>query len=141
MIIRRLSEDDYELFLPLIQDFRNTHFSKEQYATTLSEIHKSSTIWVVEYEGKLVATATIQYESKFIYNLAVLAHVEDVCVLSKYRKQGFGKLIVQHCVQDARQRGAYKITLDCAANNVPFYQACGFEVRGTQMTILLKEPQ
>lgn len=140
MIIRELQTNDYQQYVLLINDFRTTQFTKEAFQSTLEEIKKSSKIWVIEEDNKIIATATIIYERKFIFNICKLAHIEDVCVFHKYRKAGYGKKIVQHCIKDAKHENAYKITLDCNKENIPFYIACGFETRGTQMTILLKEP-
>jgi glucosamine-phosphate N-acetyltransferase len=139
-MIRKLEATDYSKYLLLINDFRPTDFSEEQFITTLNEINNSSVIYVLESEEQFLATATIQYETKFIFNISKLAHIEDVCVKKEYRTQGLGKQILQHCIEAAKSAGAYKITLDCADHNIPFYLKCGFEKRGTQMTILLKEP-
>jgi glucosamine-phosphate N-acetyltransferase len=140
MILRGLQQSDYVQYLALINEFRPTSFTESQFQQVLPQIQQSSKIWVLEHEGELIATATVQYETKFIFNICKMAHVEDVCVKESFRKHGLGKKIIHHCVEDARSEGAYKITLDCADNTIPFYRACGFETRGTQMTILLKDP-
>ena len=140
MNIRELQLNDYEQYLELIREFRPTFFTKEQFEYILQASSTYSKIFVLEDNNKLIATATIIYETKFIFNISKLAHIEDVCVHSNYRKAGYGKKIVQHCIENAKKEGAYKITLDCNSENIPFYTACGFEKRGTQMTILLKEP-
>lgn len=140
MIIRKLTANDQDAFLELINDFRPTHFTENQFCKMLEVISHTSDIYVIEHENKLIATATLIFEHKFIFNLCTLAHVEDVCVKKEIRGSGLGMKIVQHCVEVAKDRGAYKITLDCASSNIPFYEKCGFETRGTQMTILLKEP-
>ena len=69
-----------------------------------------------------------------------LAHIEDVCVKKEYRSKGLGKLIIDFCINEAMNQNAYKVSLDCADSNIGFYKKCGFERRGNQMTILLKEP-
>ena len=135
--IRTLTPDDYTQFLALICDFRETTFTETEFVNTLEEIKKSSDIFVLEQEGKLIATGTVIYEHKFIFNLATLAHIEDVCVKKEFRRMGYGKLIVRHLVAQAKQRGCYKITLDCNNSNVDFYKSCDFEVRGNQMSQLL----
>ena len=135
-MIRTLTVADYENFLPLINDFRATTFTEEQFASSLATIQRSSTIWVIEEDGALLATGTIQYETKFIFNICKLAHIEDVCVKKEVRAKGLGKQLVTHLIGEAKAQGAYKITLDCAAENIGFYERCGFEKRGQQMTIL-----
>ena len=138
MNIRTLSYDDYDAFLPLINNFRPTTFSRTEYNTTLSKILKSGQIWVVEDTDRtLIATATIIYESKFLWNTCVYAHIEDVCVHTDKRRCGIGKLLVQHLLREAKLHNCYKVTLDCSRENVAFYTACGLSPRGTQMSELI----
>jgi glucosamine-phosphate N-acetyltransferase len=137
LTIRKLTSSDYEPFLHLIQDFRDTTFTENQFKDILSAIQCTSDILVLELSGSLIATGTVFYEQKFIFNCAKLAHIEDVCVKKEYRRMGYGKQIVDSLIQSAKQKGCYKITLDCATANVDFYTASGFEVRGHQMSQLL----
>jgi ribosomal protein S18 acetylase RimI-like enzyme len=137
MLVRALIDTDYAQFLELIRDFRDTTFTEDEFKETLRNINATSDILVLEISGILVATGTVFYEQKFIFNRAVLAHVEDVCVKKEYRRQGYGTLIIQSLLERARTNRCYKITLDCASSNVDFYTACGFEVRGHQMSQLL----
>jgi glucosamine-phosphate N-acetyltransferase len=138
--IRKLIESDYNQYLSLINDFRPTFFSEEKYLSTLKEINKSSTILVLVKNDMILATVTIIYENKFIYNITKLAHIEDVCVKKEYRGLGYGKLIVYSAIEHAIQNGAYKVTLVCSEENINFYKKCGFEERGRQMSFLLKDP-
>ncbi len=130
---------DYVAFKELIKQFRDTEYNEQEFYQTLSEINKSSTIIIVENSEtkKMIATATIIFEHKFIFNRAIYAHIEDVCVDETVRGQGWGKRIMEHCVLKAKERDCYKITLDCADNNVGFYLKCGLEKRGNQMCNLL----
>ena len=138
-IYRPLTTDDYPAFLTLITHFRPTTFTKEQFCEALSRISLSSEIYVVEQEGALVATGTILYETKYIFNICTLAHVEDVCVAEAYRGKGLGKWLVCRLVVTAKERGCYKVTLDCADSNVAFYTKCNFEKRGNQMTVFFPQ--
>jgi glucosamine-phosphate N-acetyltransferase len=136
---RKLTEEDYDSFYELIRDFRETTFSKEQFCTLLAKIQLSSDIYVIEHNHQLIATGTICYEYKFIFNTCCLAHIEDVCVKKEYRGQGYGKQIVQTLIQVAKEKGCYKVTLDCSDANIAFYEKCQFEKRGNQMSMLLTE--
>lgn len=134
LVPRPLRSTDYKAYLPLVQEFRPTEFSQEQFETTLSEISKSGDVWVVEGEdGALIATATVLYEHKFIYNTCRVAHVEDVCVSAAYRNTGIGKQLLAHLVDEARKKQCYKISLDCANSVMGFYTSCGFYRDGNQM--------
>jgi glucosamine-phosphate N-acetyltransferase len=136
-IVRELSISDYEQYLPLINEFRQTHFTRDEFISILPTIQSYSTIYVIELDNELIATGTIIYEKKFIFNGCILAHIEDVCVKKQYRGNGFGKTIVNTLIQDAKKHKCYKITLDCSHENKDFYSKIGFETRGLQMSQLL----
>lgn len=134
-MFRLLSLDDYQEYQSLINEFRPTSFTFEQFTEILGTIQRSGNIWVYEEDGKLLATATVIYEHKFIMNTCLYAHVEDVCVRSSHRRKGIGQRLMRHIMDVSRY--CYKITLDCADSNVAFYQSCGLERRGNQMCQLL----
>jgi N-acetylglutamate synthase-like GNAT family acetyltransferase len=135
IIIRKLNENDYENFKILINDFRITYFTKDEFINRLNIINKSSEIWVIEYNKELISCGTIIYEYKLIRNLCKLAHIEDICVLKKYRNKGIGKILIDYLVNIAQNNNCYKITLYCEDNLEKFYSKSGFEKKGIQMAI------
>jgi|LauGreDrversion4_2_1035121.scaffolds.fasta_scaffold175106_2 glucosamine-phosphate N-acetyltransferase len=136
MYIRQLTASDYISYKRLINDFRETYFTEEQFVHFINQLHPFNEIWVIEKDGELVATGTIIFEQKLIHNMAILSHIEDICVIKELRSHGFGKQIVEHLIGRSRERGAYKVTLDCNETNEPFYIKCGLERRGVQMSQL-----
>lgn len=134
--LRKLSENDFVQFSPLINEFRYTVFNETDFKNTLSYISNYAEIWVAEYKDELIGTATVIFEKKFIYNLCTLAHIEDVCVKHHYRRMGVGKKLIQKLIERAKENKCYKITLDCSDENMNFYKACGFSKRGNQMSEL-----
>ena len=136
MSFRKLTLMDYHNYLNLINEFRQTQFSEAQFVTILNELEKSSSIWIYEENGVFMATGTIIYEHKFIFNTCVYAHIEDVCVRDSYRRKGLGKRLIQHLVNNSRH--CYKITMDCSDENIKFYESCGMEKRGNQMGQLIQ---
>lgn len=137
MIIRRLNKNDYERFLFLINQFRETNFTEKDFIFTLDKIEKNSEIWIIEIEKIIVASATIIFEHKFIFDISCLAHIEDVIVDINYRRKGYGKILINYLTEIAKNNNCYKITLDCNDTNINFYNACDFEKRGNQMCLLL----
>ena len=132
-IIRKLNVSDYEKYLNLINQFRSTIFTLEEYKETLSKIEKNSTIWVIDDNNELIGTTTIIYEYKFIRNIVKLAHIEDVCIDKNYRNKGIGKLLINFVVNEANKENCYKIILDCDENLENFYKKSGLEKKGIQM--------
>ena len=132
-----LSSTDYEEMLALMNEYReNSPFSREQFQEFLTSQPSTIEIWVAKVNGKIVSTAKIMYEKKLIFNMATLAHIEDVCTFKKHQRKGYGKAIVQHLLEEAKRKGCYKATLCCNEANSLFYKSCGFEVRGLQMSQL-----
>ena len=134
-MIRKLtdSETDYKKYLNLIDQFRSTIFTLEEYKYTLNKINNNSTIWVVDYNNKLIGTATIIYEYKFIRNIVKLAHIEDVCIDQNHRNKGIGNLLINFIVNEANKENCYKIILDCDEKLENFYKKSGLEKNGIQM--------
>lgn len=133
--IRKLNCHDYMGFHKLINFFRPTSFSYENFMRILVKVSDNGGIWVAtDEDGRLIGTATILYEEKFIHNCAVLAHIEDVCVDPELRGKGIGKKLIRHLIEEARAVGAYKVVLDCSDENLGFYTACGLERSGNMMT-------
>ena len=132
-IIRKLNVSDYEKYLNLINQFRSTIFTLEEYKETLSKIEKNSTIWVIDDNNELIGTTTIIYEYKFIRNIVKLAHIEYVCIDKNHRNKGIGNLLINFVVNEANKENCYKIILDCDENLENFYKKSGLEKKGIQM--------
>lgn len=137
--IRKLLETDYEKYKVLINGFRQTDFTFTEYIKTLNHIQHNSDIWVIvnENENELIGTGTILYETKFIHDIAIYAHIEDIYVQEKYRKHGMGKLLVEHLVNEAKQHKCHKVILDCNESLESFYTKNHFRKNGSQMVIYL----
>jgi glucosamine-phosphate N-acetyltransferase len=135
---RTISVNDYEKFHKLINDFRETKFSIEQFQDILNKSSNTDTL-VLEINNELVATGKVLYEYKFIFNTCCLAHIEDVCVKKEYRNKGLGKYMINELVKIATTKKCYKIVLDCSDDNRSFYEKCKFERRGNQMSLLLSQ--
>jgi GNAT superfamily N-acetyltransferase len=138
-IIRKLNHNDYIKYKNLINDFRETEFSLEQFIHILSLLNQNnlSDIWIMELNNEIICSATIIYEYKFIHNISMLAHIEDVCTLKKYRGKGYGKIIIDHLIEESRKNNCYKITLYCNKELEKFYNKSNFENKGIQMAIYL----
>jgi glucosamine-phosphate N-acetyltransferase len=136
-IIRLLNKNDYDKYYILINNFQETSFSKEDFCIMLDRIEKNIEIWVIEYNNELVATGTILYEYKFIHNISLYAHIEDICVSSSFRGGGYGLILMDYLVKRSREQECYKIILDCKENLEYFYNKSGFKKNGLQMVIYL----
>jgi GDP-L-fucose synthase len=138
-MFRQIKPDDYDNFLKLIMSFRPTYFTKEDFTSYISRMPQGKEIVVMEVDSKLVATVTVIYEEKLIFNISTTVHIEDVCVLPDERKKGYGSMILQKVMERARKKGCRKLTLSAADDVSPFYTVNGFEQRGSTYSFLLKD--
>jgi glucosamine-phosphate N-acetyltransferase len=138
-IIRQLKKDDYLEYIKLINKFRpiGIDITIEKYEEIFNEIFKNSIIFVIEYNNKLIATAKLIIEQKFIHKLAKYGYVEDVIVDENYRKQNMGKNIIKYIVDYCKTNKFFKITLSCNKSLINFYEKNNFEVYDIHMSQLL----
>ena len=133
-IFRTLQESDYEKYLSLINEFRKTIYNKEQFIYFLNN-NKNIHIIVIEKNNELIASGTILYETKLIHDISLYAHIEDIIVSSKYRKNGYGAILLQELIEICKGNNCYKILLDCQDELIKFYEKVGFKKNGFQMVI------
>ena len=137
-MIRELNINDYSMFLELINKFRTTYFTKEQFINLLkSQKIKDNIIYIYEIDGKIIGTVKLMIETKFIFNISYVAHIEDIFIDENYRNLNIGKKLVKHCINIAKNKNCYKIICVCLDNVKKFYLKCDFELRGNFMSQLL----
>ncbi|KAK9294457.1 hypothetical protein QLX08_010919 [Tetragonisca angustula] len=131
--IRPLKSEDYDKgFLQLLAQLTEVgNVSREQFLSRFHMMKNAGNYYVIIIEDvndeKLVATATLIVEQKFIHNCAVRGRLEDVVVNSEYRGKHLGKLAVKIILELSRYLGCYKLTLDCKDRLIPFYESLGFK--------------
>ena len=84
-------------------------------------------------KDKIVGSITLLIEYKLIRNCGKVGHIEDVVVDKNYRGKGLGKKLIEHAKFEAKDRGCYKIILDCSDDNSEFYAKCGLTKKEIQM--------
>ena len=137
MNIRELQETDYVEYLRLINIFRETFFTEEQFIEMLKMMKNNSIIIVLELENRLIGTGTILFENKFIHNISKIAHIEDICIDTEFRGKGYGTLLVNHLIEFSKKNGCYKVTLYCKEHLEKFYNSSGLIKNGIQMAVYL----
>lgn len=135
--IRLLRREDYVQYYPLIREFRETQFTEDEFKEYIDTLPSNIHIYVLEENMRLVATTTIIYEPKLIFNRCKFAHIEDVCVLNEFKKKGYGSRLLQYVIEEVKKQHCYKVTLVCNESVMPFYLKNKFERRGVQCSMLL----
>ncbi len=103
-----------------------------------NNIKCNSFTYVLYVNGEPIAIATLVILEKMIHDGSYVALIEDVAVLRKYQKRGYGKAIVEHCIAKAKHNLCYKAILVCRKELEPFYESIGFKHSGECMRINLK---
>ena len=82
--------------------------------------------YVAIKEDRVIGTATLLIEPKFIHSGGVVGHIEDVAVHQAFQHHGLGGRLVKHLLDVCREHKCYKVILDCAEAVIPFYEKLGF---------------
>jgi glucosamine-phosphate N-acetyltransferase len=132
---RRLEKGDYDKnYLELLRQLTTVgDISQENYETAFDKM--GAQVWVVEFEGKIIASVSLLLEQKIIHECGIVGHLEDVVVDRDYRKYGLGKFIIERIIKIARERGCYKLIGDCKSELLGFYEKNGFESKCVQISI------
>lgn len=143
ILIRKIKESDFE----------NGFFETLSNLTTIGEISsnnelKRETIHkVLENQNhiiivaedlesrKIIGTATLLIEQKFIHNGGKVGHVEDVATRKGFEGRGIGREMIHKLTEISNEHGCYKIILDCDANVVRFYEKLGFVKKAITMRL------
>lgn len=139
-IVRRLGVTDYtKNYIKLLEQYftiESNSISSSAFNDYVSSLHTNHQIIVIEHNSNdIIGSSTIFIETKLIHNFGKVAHIEDVIVHTEFRGKGLGKLLLDKCIEIAKQNECYKIILDCSDNNCKFYENCGFMKKGNQMAL------
>ena len=113
---------------PVGEDLEPDNFAK------IMDLDSCDTL-VWESDDDIIAVGSLWILQKVIRGYGKMGQIEDVVVLPEYRGSGFGKMIIDALIDKAKERGCYKVILNCSEKNVPFYVKCGFTKKENQMRI------
>ncbi|MBY0159724.1 GNAT family N-acetyltransferase [Cytobacillus firmus] len=122
LLYKHLNADDPELNIYEIQD---------HWREIMND--KLMKIIVVEHEGKLVSSCVLVLIRNLTRGARPYGLIENVVTYSDYRKNGYGKLVLQKAVDIARENDCYKVMLMTSSRmegTHSFYESCGFTKGG-----------
>ena len=135
--IRELKEKDlFNGFLESLDSLRKASDSSPKKAKEIFKKIKSDKnykFYVAIVDSKVVGTATIFIEQKFIHDGGKVGHIEDVAIRKNYKAKGIGQKIVKALLEYAKKKGCYKTILDCTDDLIPFYEKIGFKHHSNSM--------
>lgn len=136
--IRKLKEEDFKKgYFETLSNLTTVNLTYSRAKRIYKKIKNNPVyqIFVAELEGRIVGAITLLVEQKFIHSAGKVGHIEDVVVRKGFEGKGIGSVLVKTAIKKAKNEGCYKIILDCAKKNTPFYKKLGFRVRETEMRL------
>ncbi|ETN40733.1 uncharacterized protein HMPREF1541_05013 [Cyphellophora europaea CBS 101466] len=88
---------------------------------------------ILDSSDQIVGTGAVIVERKFIHNMGLVGHIEDIAVAKNQQGKKLGLRIIQALDYVAEKVGCYKCILDCSEANEGFYVKCGFKRAGLEM--------
>ncbi|MEU6085867.1 GNAT family N-acetyltransferase [Streptomyces sp. NPDC047085] len=102
------------------------------YAPFFDERHRPGDFLVAELDGTLAGYIRLAHPTPLASNAHVL-QIQGFAVAEKARGQGVGRALIRAAVDEARRRGARRLTLRVLGHNTParkLYESEGFVVEG-----------
>jgi len=137
-----MSKYDYHIRELEIKDYKNGFLDCLKMLTVVGDVTESmfrhrfeerkrrnvlTVVAVCNQTSKILGTASMFYEPKFIHECSQKAYIEDVSVASYAQKRGIGSKLVMYLEEKALAEGCYKVILTCSENNREFYQKMHFK--------------
>ena len=137
LIIREIIESDLKNgFLESLDNLRQaSNLEQNSASNILKKIFENENhiIHVAEFDGKIVGSATLLIEQKFIHEGGIVGHIEDVVVKKELEGQGIGMKLVLSLLDVAKERKCYKTILNCENGLISFYEKIGFKQKSNEM--------
>ena len=129
--IRQIEKDDlWNGFLTSLDSLRKaSNISRERAEEVFDKIKKNPEhiIAVAIKDNKVIGSATLLIEPKFIHDGGNVGHIEDVVVDKNHQGKKIGEKIIIYLLEQAKTKGCYKTILDCSDDVKPFYEKIGFK--------------
>ncbi|CAI5756586.1 unnamed protein product [Candida verbasci] len=130
-------------------DYENNYLETLKVLTTVGEIKQSEfeeliCHWeslpdiyhprvITNNSGLIVGTGMLFIERKAIHECGKVGHIEDISVFESEQGKKIGNFMVCSLAKIAKEKGCYKVILDCDVKNIGFYEKCGFKNSGIEM--------
>ena len=135
--IRKIEEGDLENGFTETLDFLSdtNKLDKNKAREILKKIKQNPNhiIHVAIDDKKIVGSATLFIEQKFIHDGGFVGHIEDVVVRKDYEGKGIGMMLVTSMLERAKEKNCYKTILDCKDDVKQFYTRTGFKHQSNGM--------
>jgi len=137
IVFRKLQKSDFHKnYIQLLSQLSNTgNITEEQFSNIFQNLNSHIYVFEDVEAQKIIASATLLFEQKFIHNGGIVAHLEDVVVDSESRGFRIGQKLIQNIIEIAKENNCYKIIADCKTSLLPFYAKNNFQKKDNQIAI------
>lgn len=131
-------DDDAQTYLQLLKNLSVVNnesitdkmFYDRLYMIKSNPFHK---IFVYIHNNSIVGSITVLIEPKFIHDLSLVGHIEDVVVDPGVGGQGIGSKLISKAVKFCEDNSCYKVILNCDESKTGFYVKNGFSIKNVGM--------
>ncbi|MGI6193088.1 MAG: ribosomal protein S18-alanine N-acetyltransferase [Christensenellales bacterium] len=123
-ILRRMTEQDLPAVMEIERDSFSVPWSYDEMEAECT--NPISHYLVVEVEGEIAAYGGF-------WHIVDEGHITNIATSRKFRRQGFGELLVRGLIELAKSLGVVSMTLEVRVGNAParaLYEKCGFVCAG-----------
>ncbi len=135
--IRELQKEDLQKgFLTTLDSLRITsNIDKNKAEEVFEKINSNPNhiIAIAELDEKIIGSATLLIEPKFIHDGGLVGHIEDVVVDKNFQGQKIGNEIIKFLLEFAKNQGCYKTILNCTDDVKKFYEKVGFALSANEL--------
>ncbi len=124
--------DKFDEFLDSLANLADVQLTPEEAREVFrNRLRTAVRTYIASAQGRIVGTASLLIEQKFIHGGGRSGHIEDVAVHRDFQKQGIGAALVRHATEQAKKIGCYKVVLNGFDQLAPFYEKLGFRRHDT----------
>jgi glucosamine-phosphate N-acetyltransferase len=135
--IRKLQKKDLQKgFLTTLDSLKMaSNIDKNKAEEVFEKINSNPNhiIVIAELDEKIIGSATLLIEPKFIHDGGLVGHIEDVVVDKNFQGQKIGNEIIKFLLEFAKNQGCYKTILNCTEDVKEFYEKIGFTLSANEL--------
>lgn len=149
LVIRKATQKDLPAIVAMLADDvlgqQREHFSEpvlESYQTAFADIQRDTNnhLMVLEFKGEIIGAFQLLFIPSLSFKGRMRAQIESVRIKSNYRGKGYGKLMFNWAIAQAKEKGCHVVQLITniqRADAKRFYESLGFQAIGVGMKLHL----
>ena len=110
LVIRKFDSDCFAEFWDMLGEF-SFHIDRGYYERCIERHENGELVFIMaELESKYIGYCILNWQPKYAYfKKLLIPEIQDLNVLSHYRRRGVGHKLIEHCEDIARKEGHKEI--------------------------------